>query len=415
MFSKLTLILLLVFVTNISSAGGWVIGGGELIEDASNPWFLNNKPTVSYCVLVDEVNFGLSQAKVETFVHRGLQFWMRQFKDSAERHPEFPLGKQVFVQEPCSSATELKFQFGYLDLEQLSNLENVDRKIAVTVRTAYDRVSLRGKGFLYLSPERGPLRVVNPNGIQNQWSFKNGTIAQLVLIHELGHIFGIKHSDSLPLMQEDFVELAVSKAFAEFIDFNQAESDLDNYSLFQIGSSVQDGYTYSYCIGIGEEPGHTAPIIQPKYKKAIKNNGFLYNEERLASFFGLSFVPNCVKQKLVLENGIYSLYLEFSKTKTGDEQVIQLKADSVKDLLSTETTNIFRLFLTKEQKVFSWANVGYNYFGRREVSVTFKTNYVNRVTGMKHPLVVNTTSSTQRATITTVFQGEIFSDFLNGN
>ena len=89
--------------------------------------------------------------------------------------------------------------------------------IAAAVRTDYDPVNLRGKGFVYVSPERGRLAPGLPGLIPERWSDEKG-LFEKVLIHEIGHVFGIKHLDRT-IMDYEYVESVVSidKQFTKMV------------------------------------------------------------------------------------------------------------------------------------------------------------------------------------------------------
>jgi len=200
-------------ITKVTMAG-WSSGGGELIRDKNNPWFLQNTTTVKYCVQIDEKNFGQTRADVTRRVQNAIAFWKRQLPDleyTQWTEPRIVLGTQNFIEEKCSKNSDIVFQFGTLTEEQKKKLGSTSDIIGLTVRTDYDRVNLKGKGFIYFAPENGPLKPTAKDVAENMWSSGTGAALYPLIIHELGHIFGLQHSSDVVLMNEDFAEELVAK------------------------------------------------------------------------------------------------------------------------------------------------------------------------------------------------------------
>jgi hypothetical protein len=66
--------------------------------------------------------------------------------------------------------------------------------VAVTIQTNYDIDRLRGKGFIYVAPESGPMALAGANVAHRPWSRLNSSLLLLTLHHELGHVFGLQHT-----------------------------------------------------------------------------------------------------------------------------------------------------------------------------------------------------------------------------
>lgn len=211
------LALLVVLLGPGARGGGWSSGGGGLLKDAVNPWFLNNTKTVRYCIAIDENNFGVSVAAARTQLLKAIQFWKDDFQSAMmQTLPRFgpvKIATQDFAEVACDQAPEIEFLFGILNQEQKVFLRDPAEFAAVAVRTHYDRVQLRARGFVYVSPVTGPL-AYNPEGvIEAAWSHQDGQLLYLTLVHELGHVFGVSHRGSLgDLMAEGFVEGVLSSA-----------------------------------------------------------------------------------------------------------------------------------------------------------------------------------------------------------
>jgi hypothetical protein len=201
----------------MAHAGEWGSTGGEFLGDLMNPWFVKNVSTLRYCVDVDRLGFSADPARVRTVIGQAIAYWKQEF-----RHEKIlGIGQQSFVEVSgaCTGSEDLRFQFGYgtLSAAQLQEFKKQEYEpedfVAVTVRTEYDRKALRGKGFLFLSSDRGDHPYNHGQGVAtNLW--QHDGVLYRVLIHELGHLFGVPHTASTP-MAHDYPE-NVLRSFANY-------------------------------------------------------------------------------------------------------------------------------------------------------------------------------------------------------
>ena len=348
-FVKLSLISSLLCF-NISAMAGWSSGGGELLRDQINPWFLANTKTVKYCIQIDEKNFGITLDSARSKVQKSILFWKDQLKDLAYSNPpdsknDFRLGTQNFIEENCSSDTDLVFQLGTLTDEQKQRLVQIDDLIGVTIRTDYDKVNLKGKGFIYIAPEQGPLKPVSSDIIQNMWSTEDGVFLFPVLIHELGHVFGLRHDDNVEFMSEDFVEdlLAKSSISLQMMIYkNFIEGDWKNYSLFVFNpfKQIKEIFIYS-CSYIP---------IEAQKNRTLATKNINREEDRTAisnRFFGIDSNGICSRQRIADGKFIVeAIYKNNKEWQLVGEMDLKSTAYGFNDKTPVS------LWLTKEQTVF---------------------------------------------------------------
>ncbi len=193
-------------------AGGWTSGGGELLESASNPWFIQaggttpagEKKIIFYCLEIDEENFGVTRRDALHAIDAAFTFWLDEF--TAAEIPDNPYGgnrvhvaRESFFPKPsCAPDVALRFQFGVLDDEQMLEFERHGQEpkklVAVAVRREYDEETLQTKhGFVYISPPKGPLAMIARDLAQDPWRADSHIRLALILRHELGHVFGLSH------------------------------------------------------------------------------------------------------------------------------------------------------------------------------------------------------------------------------
>lgn len=211
-------ILLTTLPLSIQASGGWVGGGGELLRDKNNPWFLSNIKNVYYCILIDQKTFGIDNDRAEAIVEKAIHFWQSEFKhevsSGTKAETQNGIASQDFHKlQNCSSQSDITFQLGLLNKKQKKFLGNPPNFAAISVRTYYDSVNLKGRGFIYVSPPKGPLALNSKEIPHDIWSISNSKFLYLTLVHELGHVFGLPHGGSYgSLMSEGFVESMLSFA-----------------------------------------------------------------------------------------------------------------------------------------------------------------------------------------------------------
>ncbi|MBL7669715.1 MAG: hypothetical protein JNM39_04460 [Bdellovibrionaceae bacterium] len=200
-------------------AGGWVFGGGSQIGDTFNPWFLNSTRPVTYCVSLSEKSVSISRERAEQLIAKSLEYWRWDFQKLFEivKEPPSPIAEikppmQGFQKIDCQFRADLNFLIGEeaLSLEQKNFLKDIDL-IAGSVRTDYDPKAMKGRGFIYLKSDLGPESFVRKDQIERPWE-KDGIFLR-VLIHELGHVFGLQHTDR-GLMMAQYPETIMKKTLA---------------------------------------------------------------------------------------------------------------------------------------------------------------------------------------------------------
>jgi len=258
LFQKIVAVFCLSTIATGTAQAAWSSGGGgEVIKDARNPWFLQNTPSVDVCIIHDEEHFdigALESSDLERMVQDALSYWKYEFSQAFTPWPAVRVATQRFrvvdlitinksgVVKSCAPTTDLTVQFGYLNTEQRNYLKDRGQAtkdfISFAIRTSYDSVNLRGKGFIYLAADSGELKFEGPDLIAKPWSMGTGGLIHATLKHELGHVFGIPHMGS-SLMNAGYLEQVFKTKFAD----TTATED-HNRDFFKVS---RDGVLRAFC------------------------------------------------------------------------------------------------------------------------------------------------------------------------
>lgn len=229
--------------------GGWASGGGQIHRDSSNPWFLENTHMVRYCIDIDDTHFGLSHEQASLEVKAALGEWIKVFNPpkntdygeddyyqagELEPYGQLRLGTQIFQEHDCSDNVhfDLRFQLGKLTDSQKKIFLNSRDFVGLAMRTHYEKESLKGEGFIYLTPVSGPLAPqvdIHPKA----WKLYDSLVLKIVLLHELGHIFGMDHQPDT-LMDEKIPELLTSKELLEQLSKDSQLHFKNKYSVSRL-------------------------------------------------------------------------------------------------------------------------------------------------------------------------------------
>ncbi len=212
------------FVANAafaSEGGGWHSSGGELFGDEKNPWFVSNTTDVKYCVSVDTASVHAPRDAVVRLIGDALAYWKREFSRSiAVTKGHAAIATQTFTEIDCAlGIADLRFLIGYgsLNAKEIAHLETPEKYIGVAVRTDYDTMNLRGKGFVYIGSDFGPHSYQTADLrkyalIPDAWKYE--PLLFYALLHELGHVFGLPHTGA-GLMSEVFLEQLLNQNIYE--------------------------------------------------------------------------------------------------------------------------------------------------------------------------------------------------------
>ncbi|MFW7381770.1 MAG: hypothetical protein ACOH5I_23380 [Oligoflexus sp.] len=175
--------------------GGWSGNGGNIYQMTDNVWFLGEEP-IRYC-LRPSPNYPLSTVELRDMVAEAFASWWQFFQRYQIGEPGQPfapfsaklpqLSMTLAAKEvDCSQSPELEIYFGD-DNQTLQVYRQLheDNGLGLALRRSYNHQSHRNFGYIWLAAFTSEKRKL-----------------QHLLLHELGHIFGMKH-DSVFVMDRD--------------------------------------------------------------------------------------------------------------------------------------------------------------------------------------------------------------------
>ncbi len=211
--------------TTAFADGGMTGGGGGLVLDRNNPWFMQNTKDVKYCVEVSTDQFSATGDLVQKSIDGAIRYWNEEYASAVipvfdTRIEPVRIAAQEFKKVGCGDSPDLVLQFGVMHPGQEKDIPHSEEFAGATIRTKYDPVNMKGAGYIYISPDRGPWRFKGaPKDIQDFWSYSEGGLLFNVLVHEMGHVFGLQHTED-SVMSERYIEQIMSEFTDYYAKFN---------------------------------------------------------------------------------------------------------------------------------------------------------------------------------------------------
>lgn len=182
---------------------------GELTTTKNNPWFVG-ADSAHYCVQFGDGAGAAADQAAQKSINDQIDAAFAQWTDLLQTfRPEAPgtshvpngdflAGNQVanltrsFQRVACADDPEMRIKIGTWDKPDADFLQYTSRYTAAyALRTAYSEETGRSRGFLWLVADSGPRRYKGPAPEGAFWS--QGHYVQNVVLHELGHVFGVDH------------------------------------------------------------------------------------------------------------------------------------------------------------------------------------------------------------------------------
>ncbi|MGE0174073.1 MAG: hypothetical protein AB7T49_14850 [Oligoflexales bacterium] len=370
----------------------WSGGGGKLRPDDGNPWWVHNTKHVYYCVEIAD-DFGVSRERALELINLAIKYWKEEFEAAyfgGDWLSEDKIATQTFHLTECSTNNQdLTFQLGVLHQDQIQKLKEEGKEpkdfVGLTIRTSYDEVTLRGKGFIYITPEgkSNPLRIPGVQMKDTFWSESENGALHKMLVHEMGHVFGVPHivdtMDWHPVMGAQFPEALINR------DGLVRGGDLLHYidGLFTNRRGTEDG---SPALLLYHEFGY-----YPDIDKTIRK------------FFGSS------------EDAFSITFYKANRATLNvyDKDETPIGVIRLEEKIQTEGEPIVQIVLNANQKVYDLRDPAEQFIPVRGPSLLIEHGagvYENLRTGEKHPIFVKIHPDPRRTVIGGFLDGKAYAD-----
>ncbi len=303
--------------------------GGKVKTDEENVWFLGREK-IPLCVLRAD-DFPLSEPELRSLIHEAFVEWrsfFAKYKMDDVQLDGFSDGKsrgmtlEIEISESCSHPRkELLFLFGST-FGEMSLPEGIDHALGLAMRWPYDHKEYRSGGIIWVKG----------------WTSDRVKIKH-ILLHEVGHVFGMKHNSTF-VMDAKIADRLLHVSDGEF---GKIESVHWPYTL-ERGSEVDMSYTFE-CQGV---KGFTINSSLPKEileKLELDRNGCFrlglkYVSRRGLSNQKLQLTISTLEGKSFEFSGSFTSHLRAAtKSTKGPSLYTQWRVFGRDDLLISTTKN----------------------------------------------------------------------------
>ena len=189
----LVAILLTMIFQHLAFAGGEAPNGTDNPPDGNgSAWFLGANRTIHYC-FVSSPDFGVSSEAISQKIKSAFATWASYIAATAADDdllgPDYKFATSVEEMPACDGTQDLKFDFGVSDSDVVGQMLLYANPTAFAYRKSFDPRSGWSQGMIWFSP---PGKVNPEMGFPN-WA-QDETLSA-ILLHELGHVFGVSHID----------------------------------------------------------------------------------------------------------------------------------------------------------------------------------------------------------------------------
>lgn len=199
-------------ISLISSKAGHERGNGGWIWNSNRlnfAWFRIPNHPISYCIQSD--NSTLSVIEVKEAFESALNRWKAKLNPLLKKRSQFPLSMNFQFLDFCHEKVDLKVSLGVVDPVIEKELKGRHRYSMAFAKVTKESTHW-DQGVIFFRTSKNP--TIQGSYHIPQWR-ENKTF-ELLLTHELGHLFGIDHVAGT-IMREDFALeiMSISKQWTD--------------------------------------------------------------------------------------------------------------------------------------------------------------------------------------------------------
>lgn len=224
------------YLSSSCLAGGFISNGGDYLKTQNNPWFLGTEK-ISYCI-TNSTDYPLNQSELEGLVSESLNDWKSffakyrldnlvigspfykgSFADQLPKH--ISMNFELATTCDYTVANHIQFLFGKTNPEVEKAVEQrAHLSVGISLRQDYNHTTFKNNGYVWIkkfSNERNKIKHI--------------------LLHELGHVFGLKHN-SVFVMDERIADRLEDIPTALQGQFGQIESPTWHYDFIRTAQTI---------------------------------------------------------------------------------------------------------------------------------------------------------------------------------
>lgn len=197
---------LMIFALMYSSAGYTVVGGGVsggslAFDNYSQAAWFQEKQSVKYCITLSPT-FPISKKEISNTIQFAVQSWKKEMNRVSPEINEI-VATEFVDQGECNGKEDINFLMGIVP-KDLAVVESINYKY-VSLASVQKMNSERSwkQGYVYVR-ESSKLDTSGGEPIVSLWvpDWTKENFLKAVLLHEIGHIFGMSHVPGT-IMRED--------------------------------------------------------------------------------------------------------------------------------------------------------------------------------------------------------------------